>query len=474
MRGAAAVVAGVAVVTGVGAVLVAGQSPDVLVSATAHPRVVAASTVTLSCPGWPLGRHTETDVVVAIPATGARTTRAARAHDRAVRIARLSPASQPLGRLTSRGDSLVTRLATPSGVVGAGSLAAGVTAVQWSRSTGDTGSGTAAAACRPPADDWWFDGVDTSVRSTSSLVLSNLSTAVAVVDLEFFGPHGTVQQATGRGVAVAARSSRALNLARFAPGLDALTVRVHAAQGRVVAAVQSLRQETTSPQGIESTPAGSAPATDVYVNAGFAGNTGQRLSITNPGSREALVQVQVIDANGQFVPTTLTDVRIPPGTVVVKEVGLVTRGAQAALHLTSTVPVTAASATVVRDGVDDVAVTSSSPPLTDPAVVPIVPGTAVSLAFVSGARTASTVSIDVVDDSGTSLSERDVPISGSALSTWVVPERIEAAYVVITADAAAHLHGVAHYRGKGGITALPILSGTYTVTRPVVSPAVAP
>ncbi|MDX6325409.1 MAG: hypothetical protein QOK15_1763 [Nocardioidaceae bacterium] len=463
--------AGVAVVVSAGAVVVAAGTPAQLVQPVRHPTVLATSSATLVCPGLAAGRSTGGQSVFAV-APASSSGRSARRGGVAT-VASLSARSgKPSGRLDQRGVSLTSPVtgADPTVVAGDGPIAAGLTAVQWAKPHDQTLAGTAVAACGQPGDDWWFGGVDTAVGATSRLILSNPTPAIAVVDLVVYGPHGQISPVGGRGIALAPDSSQVLDLARFAPGLDALTLNVHASQGRVVAAVRTDLKVGPQPTGTEWIPAGVAPADDILVDAALAGQS-QRVAITNPGSREALVQVHVIDSTGQFVPTGLTDLTIPPGAVLVRDLGPVTDADAAAIRLTSTVPVTAATVTAVTRPVDDVAISGSFPALGDPAVVPVIPGTELSLLFASAGRSEATVTINSFDDSGRSLSDEELHAPGSTLTTWRLPRSKAAAYVVVTVTVGEGLHAVASYEGDAGLAALPVVPGTFTVRRPAVFPA---
>jgi hypothetical protein len=366
--------------------------------------------------------------------------------------------SAPLPRLTAPGTSDVRLLADgapPVLVVGTGTLSAGLTAAQWQQSHGDNATGISAASCRAPSDDWWFNGVDTAVGFTSTLVLSNPTPAIAVVDLAFYGPDGEISAVGGRGVALAPDSSQS----------------VHADQGRVVAAVRTDHTEGATPKGSDWVPPAPPASTDVVVNAALPGQA-QSLAITNPGTRQALVQIRVIDADGQFVPTGLGDVQIPPGAVVTKDLAPVTSGDASAVHLTSTVPVSGATITTSTRNAEDFAVVGSSATLDEPAVVPVVPGADLSLVFAGRDRTTSTLAIDCFDAAGASLSHDELRAPGSTLTTWTAPATKKAAVVVVTVESGSGVQGVAQYDGKLGVAALPVLSGTYTVTRPAVSAAV--
>ena len=144
------------------------------------------------------------------------------------------------------------------------------------------------------------------------------------------------------------------------------------------------------------------PDTDIVVNAGDAGPGDQQLVITNPSAREALVQVQVLDTSGPFTPKDLADLRIKPGRTVVKDVSSVTDTSAAALRVTTKQEDSAVIATLVSEsatGPVDLATSSSSAPLTGPAVVPVFTDTRLALSF-AGTTPGGGVQIQAYDDEG--------------------------------------------------------------------------
>ena len=470
-RGTASVTA-LALVVSAAAVVTAGQLGGPLPSSGRHAQTVAISTAVRTCPGAGLDPRSDTSVFAAT--AGARAQRGGGA----LTVGPVgSAASGPRVKLTERQRATVVpwRAALGATVLrGVGSLAPGAAGAQWSLPRRAAASaGTAVVECLPPAADWWFTGAATSVGSSSTLVLSNPSTSVAVVDLTFFGPAGEVATPGSRGVAVAPRSSRSIGLSSFAPAVSALTVDVHAAQGLVGAAVHVARSDGSHRQGSEWLPAGEPPSTDVLVEPAAAA-ADRRLVVTNPTSREALVQAQVIDSGGEFTPVGFTDLRLPPGSVKQLRLARVAAGPGAAVQLTSTTPVVAATLGTRSGRAVDFAVTGSAPQLQRAGVVPVVPGASVSLGLVSTSRTATAVTVEAFSTRGRSLGRHRVAVPGRTVTDWTLQHAAgRAAYVVLAADGSpAGLYAVAHYSGRAGIAALAVRPGTYTVVRPAVTASV--
>ncbi|MEP6667222.1 MAG: DUF5719 family protein, partial [Nocardioidaceae bacterium] len=399
-------------VVGGGALLLAAAA--VAVTATASPtrqavdrtpEVVPTTSVQLSCPGSPTDRRTSTSLFAVAPPRDDTTETSPGGELTALPLA--STRQRPVAFSEEVGVPVATRLTTRDGpsvtVAGRGGLAEGAYAAQESVSQDRQLSGLAISACQQPADGWWFNGLDTSVGSTARLVLSNPTPAVAVVDLKFYGPDGVVKSVGARGIPVAPQSRQSLDLAKFAPGLDAVTLHVLANRGRVTAAINVSRVTGATASGSDWISPASAPSTDLLVNPGDSGPGEQRLVVTNPGRREALVQVRVLDAGGPFTPTDLKDIQIKPGRTEVVDISDITQNSSAALNVTSTVEVTAATVSERSRSPLDFTVATSSPALGDPAVVPVFQGSSVTLGFTTAQDGGGKVGLETYDGNGGSL-----------------------------------------------------------------------
>jgi hypothetical protein len=105
-----------------------------------------------------------------------------------------------------------------------GALAAGLSGMTASDLDDDRASGLSGAACVGPGSSWWFVGAGSSVGRDGTLVLSNVSQAVAVVDLSFYGPDGPVEDVDSKQIAIEPGDARELPLADFVPGVGDVAV----------------------------------------------------------------------------------------------------------------------------------------------------------------------------------------------------------------------------------------------------------
>lgn len=457
-------------------VAMAGNSSDPLVAEPRSPEVVATPTATLSCPESPASKRTQTRMLAVTPSESPEGAESPAADGSAAVSVLAQGDESVLEELSARGVPAQLRLTTedePAAVVRAtGNMAPGLAAAQWSAASKNAGNGLAASQCLAPDDEWTFGGVSTAVGATTRLVVSNPTPAVAVFDLEFFGPEGKVEAVGARGIAMASQTQQSYDLAQFAPGVEAMAMRLNVDSGRIVAAVHTDLVAGNDANGSEWIAASEPPATEVLVNPTFANGSDQQLQIANPSDREALVQVQIVTESGPFAPSKLQDLEVAPFSVVTKKLAAITDKQAAAVHVTSTAPVVA---TVVErsDKTEDFAVASSSAAVKAPAVVPVIDGADLSLAFSSDQRASGKVNIAAYARDGSEVSSTSFNFKGFTTKLWEPNAKTveQAAYLVVSLPADVDLHGVAQYSRSDGVTSLPITPGTYTLSKPSVKPA---
>lgn len=469
-----AAAAGVLVMIAAGAVAIAGEQHPDLVQPIARSQTMPVSAATLSCPRAPLGRAAVTRVFAVAPAPRPP---ASPASDSTARL-RLTAAQPGNPLLAATGVAGVPLRATPPAasavaptgavVSAAGSLAAGAAGAEVSTYGSARTSGIAVSGCAAPQAQWWFNGVDTSVGSTTRLQLSNPGAGIAVVDVAIFGPRGLIPAPGAQGVALAPGARRALDLAGFAPGRAALAVHVTAVRGTIAAAVSTSRLEGLTPTGTDWVPPSTGPGATVVVGAGVAGATQQRLVVVNPGQRQQLVAVRLLDASGAFVPSGLPNLQVPPGSVVVRDLRTVTHSRASAVELSAATPVTGAIVSEVSGASRDFAVSGVSEVLTGPAVVPAVDGARLAMALTATTPTPEPVTIEAFDRAGARVSVVRLLAAGSATTSWSLPRSSGASYVVVTAAGRGSVQAVVTYTGAAGAAQLPVLSGRYTVREPGV------
>ncbi len=157
-------------------------------------------------------------------------------------------ATQPLGAGTSAAPVAALpdhawvvdgpAAATPMQISVGGPLTDTLSAVQFTRAMVGTVPQASAVQCDGPTTDAWFAGFSSSVGAHATLLLSNVDTAQASVDVSIWGGQGgepTVRQ----GIVVAAQTQVVVALDQIDPGLPAAVVHVSATAGRVVPALRA-------------------------------------------------------------------------------------------------------------------------------------------------------------------------------------------------------------------------------------------
>jgi hypothetical protein len=334
------------------------------------------------------------------------------------------------------------------------------------------GSGSGLGLCSAPSAQAWFTPLVTTLGSSGALVITNPTSATTVVDLEFLGPHGIIKAVGRRGIAVAAGGTRRISLTSYVPGAGPLTVGVIATQGLAVAGVQNTVREGADVAGAEWVNEASQPSTDVVVDPSPSGRGRRHLVIANTSDRDALVKIQALSPDGAFTPTALPSVQIAPGTTISKDVSKIVRNDAIGWRLSSDVPVVAGSTTVVGS---DYAVATTSPTLTEPVVVPVMPRARLEVGLAAEPRNGGAVTIAAFDSAGRVLDSKRFAVPGGDVRTWHyrppvrAGKRPGAAYVVITVEDGAGLHGGAVFRTPEGVAGLPLWSADWQVvrTRPI-------
>ncbi len=462
---------------GATAVLAAAVAVGLAGSEQPHPVVPSSRAVqqpvtvaTLSCPGLPGAATPQTTVFAVGPDAPAGDTEVA-----GLRILGAGPGTPRLGDSATPGVPAAVRIRQATARTGvlvkaSGAQAPGLAGAELSTYSSAERRGIAAASCESPRDEWWFNGVDTSVGTSTALVLSNPSPAVAVVDLEIMGTDGAVDAAGASGIPVAPSSRRVLDLARYAPGQAALTLHVTATRGTVGAAVSTTRLAGLTPVGADWVPASTAPARTVVVDPGVGDVGHQSLSVTNTGNRQQLVSVRILDEAGVFTSNDLADLQVPPRSVVVERVQAILGQRPTAIELSAHGPLTGALVSGRLAGARDFAVSGVGDVLTAPAVAPRIRATTMALAFATSSPTRQQVEVRGVSGSGDPAGRSVVTVAGSATTTWELPAAWDAAYLVVTVPQGSQLHCAATYSGAAGVTQLPLRSAPRTVVRPPVLP----
>lgn len=376
---------------------------------------------------------------------------------------------------------------TKDGVVvtATGELAAGLEVEQVTRGERGINRGLAGLRCEAPKPDLWFEGGSTTLGNETTLVLANVDDTPAAVDVDIFTSKGAANGASG--VVLQPHTRREIPLDTLAPDVELMALHVRASLGRVAAALRHATKTVTSTEGVDWVPETQPPARQVVV-PGFPSGRGLRaLYVTNPGSDDATVQVQVTTQDGQFVPSNDAEVDVPARRTVVVRLDSITGTSALAATVTSDgAPVIAGG--FVKDlqegPVREFAYTAGALPLTGPALVTdvVIDRPTESSLILTAPRGGATVTVSpvpVLGQSGaTPAGPKTVRIPAGRtavlkLSTFFRPgAQAQLAVEVRPAPGSGPVYAARYLRERGAhgpLSTLLVLEGPATlVSRPAV------
>lgn len=221
--------------------------------------------------------------------------------------------------------------------------------------------GLAATGCVAPQAEHWFAGVDLSKEAESKVVLVNLDSTEAAVDLTVYGKDGTVGAAP-RGIEVPGNSEKPVSLSLLNRTSDPVTVEVSTSEGRVAAFVRQTTWAAKAALGADWVALAAAPATELVIPGVPAGDGVRRLVVTNPTDRTAAVTINALTDSGRIALAGASSLEVPPASTRSVAIDSGLGGAIAGLTLSSNQKVTAAVQldTGGSDATNDPAVTAAT------------------------------------------------------------------------------------------------------------------
>ncbi|MCW2784874.1 MAG: hypothetical protein JWP74_1391 [Marmoricola sp.] len=215
---------------------------------------------------------------------------------------------------------------------------------------GAQGKHTAAwLPCPEPQARWWFVGAGAAaVTHDTVLTLTNPRPGQALVNVDVFGPAGRVSSPGLHGITILSGATTTIDLAKSAPTLGNLAVRVVAHRGLVaVAAVDKYSPAAIGKTTTEWLPGQSSPSRDTTLAGIPANPTAASLVLVNPGPVDAVVKLQVI-GTGTFAPVGVAAITVKPASTATVRVGSIFDGSAMALRVLADHPVTAALRSVQK------------------------------------------------------------------------------------------------------------------------------
>lgn len=198
-----------------------------------------------------------------------------------------------------------------------GVLAAGLEAEQVTRGEHGRDRGLAGLRCEAPRTEAWFVGGATSLEDQTVLVLVNVDDTPATVDMTVFTASGPADPRLGRGITIAPHSRGVVSLDTLAPDRKLLAVHVHSRRGRLAVGMRHSMISAGVPLGVDWVPQSVPPSSSVLVPGIPILEKGSRtMIVTNPGTDDTVVSVQLTTVDGQFVPAGMDQLPVPAGSSI--------------------------------------------------------------------------------------------------------------------------------------------------------------
>ncbi|MFC5677760.1 DUF5719 family protein [Aeromicrobium endophyticum] len=328
------------------------------------------------------------------------------------------------------------------------------------------GGGLVVGSCTGVVDDAWLMGLGSGNGHFSTLILTNLASTPAAVDLSLWGPQGPIDAVDADGIVVEPFSVRRIRLDSLAAGESEIAVHLQRRRGSLSAVVNDT--STATFKGTEPISAALSPRRTQVVGGLVGGASGRTLLVLNPGRSTARVGVEVIGKDGTFTPTGLEQVTVKAGTVQAVTVPDSAGADEQALRLTSDRPV---AATVrMAPTADDYAYAEPGAPLSGPAVVPVDLGSvrAAPSLVLTAPGGAAEVEVQGFDASMKPLASSTVTIAAGTTSA-VRPEVDGAAYLVLRPT--GRVVAAATYADGDALSSLALSAAPVSVQAPQVRPA---
>ena len=350
----------------------------------------------------------------------------------------------------------------PVVVHGEGSLAPGLFASRYAA------LGREAGECPAPTGSTWFVGVGTSGVHDSKLQLTNPDSGPAVADLALWSTDGPMDEVQSRGLTVPGGGSTTIDLSNLAPHPRELAMQLTVSRGRVAATVLDTYNYPGEKPAQDWLTAAGEPAASLTI-PGLTRDADERtLVLANPGEAGGRVKIRVTGKRTTFAPAGLKPIEVPPGEVVItdltRQLADAVSNDDAALELTSTVPITGS----LRNVVDS-----------DLLQLPAVNATSGRTATTAPEKGERKLMLTTTADKGGAFEVTFVGADKAKDAEWrgrlkpgtttVVP--VPDGTVAVLADGPAPYVGGVQTSGGGGVSFLPLRELVYDRILPEVTPA---
>jgi hypothetical protein len=291
----------------------------------------------------------------------------------------------------------------------------GSTPVVWQSRSGSWAGG---AVCSGPASSQWFVGASADITTKGRLIVVNSGLSDAVVDVNVFTENGKQPLRT---LDVPSKNYLVIPVDSLAPGDKTLTVNVLPRSGRINSFMIDEQGKGLRALGGDLINPINAPSKTLVIPAipnqkkkGQSAASTNVIRVLTPGEVDASITVELLSADGVFIPVGLNSRTVTAGLVTEFNFSPSISSPVFALKITSTEPVVATvESSVAVGGRRDFTWSTPAPELS--AFTMAVTGLAPLIAF-TGAEI--NVALDVTLVNGKVVRKA---IKGADIATWKVP-----------------------------------------------------
>ena len=240
------------------------------------------------------------------------------------------------------------------------------TPVVWQSRAGRWGG---AALCIGPVASQWFVGASADVTTRGRLVVINSGLSDSIVDIQAFSENGKQQLQT---INVKAKNYSVIPVDTFAPGDKALALLVEPQSGRVNSfmideqgqGLRNLGGDLVNSTNIASKSLVIPAIPTQKLARGQTNTQGHVIRVLAPGQVDADLTVEVLSANGVFIPVGLNSRLIAAGRVTEFKLEPEVSSEAFAVRITATEPIVAAvKSRISASGKSDFVWSTPSPEL---------------------------------------------------------------------------------------------------------------
>ena len=295
----------------------------------------------------------------------------------------------------------------------------GITPVVWQSRSGSWAGGT---LCAAPASTQWFVGGASDVTSRGRLIIANSGLSDAVVDVESFTENG---KQVLKSIKVTSKNFVVVPLDSLAPGDKKLAVHVSPRSGRINAFMVDEQGKGLKALGGDLVNPVATVSKSVVIPA-VPNQSSKKspalphtLRVLAPGDVDSSITVEVLSADGVFVPVGLNSRTITSGTVTEFQLDPKISSNVMAVRITATEPIVAAVKSIVTVKSKKDFVWSSAAPELTPMTIAITGLTP----FLSFTGDEIDVSLEVTLINGKIVRQN---VKGTDIAKWRAPDNARA------------------------------------------------